>query len=303
MNKPFSYFFIACCITVLFSCQKEISQETNSALTAAGSLWDTTGACLPDSVHGTFYGGITAGSDTAYVEVQVNVTQTGSYSITSDLQDGFEFSDSGFFSSTGLNTIHLKPLGTPIIPTTSTFSISFDSSFCSFTVVIQDSTGTGLGGQQDTTGTGGNNGTWQFSTDSSLSAAGTFYAVQLLTDTVIGGTDLQMAGFTLNNDSVLALAVHFSGNAITPGTYYTQIVGSDPFANAVFGFSLVSTGDAIYDALENPGDGSNVGITISSYDASTHIVTGTFSGIAVDEAYYPATIGIQNGSFTATVSQ
>jgi hypothetical protein len=147
MNRLLSCFFVACCATVLFSCQKELSEEVNSALTAAGSLWDSTSTCLPDSVHGTFYGGITPGSDTAYVEVQVNVTQTGSYSITSDLQDGFEFADSGFFSSTGLNTIHLKPLGTPIIPTTSTFSISFDSSFCSFTVVIQDSTGTGLGGQ------------------------------------------------------------------------------------------------------------------------------------------------------------
>ncbi|MEP6464987.1 MAG: hypothetical protein ABJB05_01725 [Parafilimonas sp.] len=302
MNKLFSYLLILCCVTVLFSCQKEISKETNAALSATGSLWDSTGNCFPDSVHGTFYGGITPGSDTAYVEMQVNVTQTGSYSITSDLQDGFQFADSGFFSSTGINTIHLKPLGTPIIPTTSVFNISFDSSFCTFTVVIQDSTGTGLGGQKDTTGTGGNNGSWQFSTDSSLSAAGTFYAVQLLTDTVVGGTDLQMAGFTPNTDSVLVLAVHFSGNTITPGTYYTQIVGTDPFSNAVFAFSLVSTGNPIYDALENPGDGSNMGITISAYDASTHIVTGTFSGTAIDEPYSPATIGITNGSFTATVS-
>jgi hypothetical protein len=152
MKKFLFYTFLVCCISVLFSCQKEVSQEINSALTAAGSLWDTTGACLPDSVHGTFYGGYTPHSDTAYVEVQVNVTQTGSYSISSDQQDGFVFADSGFFSSTGLNTIRLKPIGTPIIPTTSTFSISFDSSFCSFVVNIEDSTGKGLGQQTNAQG-------------------------------------------------------------------------------------------------------------------------------------------------------
>jgi hypothetical protein len=31
------------------------------------------------------------GSDTAFVEVQVNVTQTGAYNIVSDQQDGFIF--------------------------------------------------------------------------------------------------------------------------------------------------------------------------------------------------------------------
>ena len=42
-------------------------------------------------------------------------------------------------------------------------------------------------------------------------------------------------------------------------------------------------------------------LNIASYDAVTHIVTGTFSGIANDDAYDSATIGIVNGSFTAVV--
>ena len=151
MNKISYFFFLACCI-VFFSCQKELSQEINSELTASGSLWDSSSACLPDSVHGTFYGGVTPGSDTAYVEIQVDVTQAGSYSITSDQQDGFVFADSGFFSNTGINVIRLKPIGTPIIPTTATFNISFDSSFCSFAVNIEDSTGKGVGGNQNAQG-------------------------------------------------------------------------------------------------------------------------------------------------------
>src|ERR1700750_1002922 len=133
MNKVSYFFFVTCCL-LFFSCQKELSNETATTFAASGSLWDSSGVCLPDSVHGTFYGGVTPGSDTAYVEIQVNVTQAGSYNITSDQQDGFIFADSGFFSNTGINIIHLKPVGTPIIPTTATFNINFDSSFCSFNV-------------------------------------------------------------------------------------------------------------------------------------------------------------------------
>ncbi|MEO8710676.1 MAG: hypothetical protein ABI405_01065 [Parafilimonas sp.] len=301
MSKFFSYLLVTCCISVLFSCQKELSVETNSNLIAQGSLWDSAGACLPDSVHGTFYNGITPGSDTAYVEIQVNVTQTGSYSITSDLQDGFKFVDSGFFSNTGINTVRLKTNGVPIVPVSTTFNISFDSTFCSFTVDVQDSTGTGLGGQQDTTGTGGNYGNWQFTTDSSLFAKGTFDSVAFSQDPLLGGSILAMAGYTSNHDSVISLIVHFPSNTIDTGTYYTQISAGNITSASIFAFGLVSTGNAIYDALDNPGDGSNVGITISNYNSSTHEITGTFSGIAIDEPYYPATIGITNGNFTATV--
>src|SRR6478736_5939953 len=163
MNRIIPYLLSACFVFVLFSCQKEYSFENESNLPAAGSLWDSTGVCLPDSVHGTFYGGVMPGADTAYVEIQVNVTQTGAYNIVSDQQDGFYFSDSGFFTNTGINTIRLKPVGTPIIPTTSIFTITFDSSFCSFGVVINDSTGTGLGGG-GSTGDDDLNGSWQFTT-------------------------------------------------------------------------------------------------------------------------------------------
>jgi len=307
MNRLLSCFLVACCITVLFSCQKEMSEEVNSALTASGSLWDTAANCLPDSVHGTFYGGITPGSDTAYVEVQVNVTQTGSYSISSDVQDGFQFADSGFFSSTGLNTIHLKPLGTPIIPTTSTFSISFDSSFCSFTVVIQDSTGTGLGGHQDTTGTGSDfEGNWQFTTaDGTFS--GSFDTAVIITDSAIWGTGdkmLYMNGFKTNSvDSAIDMYVYLPTGAIVPGTYTSQSL--PPSNSCLFGFIAfdlnTGVGTPIYQALPADTNGTNLTINIISYDAVTHVVTGTFSGTAGD-VNDTANATVTNGNFTATVT-
>ncbi len=307
MTKIFSYLFLVCCISVVFSCQKEVSVETNSTLVATGSLWDSTGTCLPDSVHGTFYGGVTPGSDTAYVEIQVNVTQTGSYNITSDQQDGFVFADSGFFGNTGINTVRLKPIGTPIIPTTANFNISFDSSVCSFSVNIQDSTGTGLGGAQDTTGTGGDtNGQWQFTTADGT-FQGTFDTAVIIKDSAIWGTGGQMLyleGF--NNasiDTAINLYLYLPTGAVVPGSYTTQ---SMPPANAsLFAFIdfdiITGNGVPIYEALPATTNGTNVTVNITAYDNTTHIATGTFSGVSED-ASGNAVVNVTNGSFTATVT-
>jgi len=307
MNKLLSYLIIIGCFSVLFACTKEYSFEEGNVSPAAGSLWDSSGACLPDSVHGTFYNGVTPGSDTAFVEIQVNVTQTGSYSIASDLQDGFAFADSGIFSNTGINIIRLKPIGVPIIPTTAIFNISFDSTNCSFSVVIKDSTGTGLGGS-DTTGNGGNTDSiatdsWKFATDSGGNFKGNFLFVDTAPDTLFGGTNLVMSGFTSTGDTVLTLAVIFPGDTIIPGDYYTKVNGNDTHPTAIFGFASTATGDPIYDAVGNPSDPSDVIVTIASYDAVSHVVTGTFSGTAMNETstVRDATIQILNGAFSATI--
>src|SRR5207244_1654724 len=107
--------------------------------------------------HGTFYNGVTPGSDTAFVEIQVNVDSIGSYRIYTDLQDGFMFADSGFFSTSGINTIRLKPIGTPILNITTNFTVRFDTTACNFTVNVHDSTGTGLGGNPGGGGTDSTN--------------------------------------------------------------------------------------------------------------------------------------------------
>ena len=297
---------------VMSSCQKELSIETNLPSAAQGSLQDSLGNCLEDSVVGTYYGGITPGRDTAYVEVKVNVTTAGSYAIMSNTQNGIYFSDSGYFSTTGINTIKLKPVGTPIIPGGPyDFNISFDSTTCYFTLNVQDSTGTGLGG-------GGTipNGTWEFSTDSSGYFHGTQATATLKPDSVYwgtildtsfkGGTVLQIVGNTAVGDTALVLYVLFPGNDIIPGTYYTQIVGTDTYAKGLFGFAIKNAPSSIYDAVQDSQSLSKVGITVT-YDATTKIVSGTFSGVATNE-YYNDThgtdnvyIGILNGKYSATV--
>lgn len=138
---------LSICAIFIISCNKEVSLENGiTDIQAEGSLRDsTTDTCYASVVHGTFYNGVTPGSDTAYVTVQVNVTKAGTYNISSDAQNGIIFSDSGFFNVTGLQTIELKPIGTPILNVPTDFTYTFDSTTCGFTIDVQDSTGTGLG--------------------------------------------------------------------------------------------------------------------------------------------------------------
>lgn len=263
---------------------------------ASGSLWDSTGNCLPDTVVGTFYNGVTPGSDTAYVEIQVNVTQTGSYNITTEFENGFEFADSGFFSNTGLNTIRLKPIGTPILNTGTTFNVSFDSSFCSFTVNVQDSTGTGLGGQQDTTGTGGGgdpdstSSAWQFS-QGSFTFAGIIDSA--IKDNSTGvATYLTLNGSTPTGDTTMSIKLVMPTSDIQPGTYTI-------LNNSIF-FSVVdaSTLTILYTA-DGFTAGTDFTLVITSYDSATKQVKGTFSGQAKNQS--GGIVPITSGSFTATV--
>lgn len=293
------YFSVVYVLLLLFvfagACQKEVSKETGTVVVEAdGSLQDSLGNCYTSVVHGTFYNGVTPGSDTAYVELTVNVATAGTYSISTDLQNGFLFADSGFFNATGLNVIKLKPIGTPILQKPTTFSVAFDTTICGFTINVQDSTGTGLGGGNgggDTTGIA--EGEWEFYTDS-----GYFHGTidTAAKDDTLGITYLAINGKTAG-DSTLVLAIFFPGTEIVPGIYTTQ---GSPMSTAIFGFSDQND-STIYFAVNDPSVASLVTVTITSYDSITKEVKGTFSGVANDSTINPV-INIKNGKFDAIVS-
>ena len=298
MKKIFSFLFATCCIvTLLISCQKEFSVENGESQVAAGSLWDSAGNCLPDTVIGTFYNGVTPGSDTAYVEIQVNVTETGSYNISTgpQLENGLEFIDSGFFSNTGINTIRLKPIGTPILNTPTTFNISFDSSLCSFTVNVQDSTGTGLGGGQDTTGGGNPDSTsnsWNF-TQGSFMFAGVIDSATKDNSSGLDATSLSLYGSTSTADTTMSIKFVIPASDIQTGTYVMSSSG-------IF-FSVINAQNLsiIYEA-DGLTSGTDFTVVITSYDSATKQVQGTFSGQVKDQS--GNIVPITNGSFTAIVN-
>ncbi|HVX48794.1 MAG TPA: hypothetical protein VHB48_01505 [Chitinophagaceae bacterium] len=283
---------LAACICTLFAaCQKEYSLEVNQNLAAEGTLLDTTtGECMKDSVVGTFYGGVEPGRDTAYILVNVTVTNPGTYSIFTNTQNGFYFSDSGYFSTTGLNVIKLKPVGVPIIPGATDFTVTFDSTVCGFTVYVQDSTGTGVGGggitdpnQSDTA--------WKF-TGPSGTYHGSIDTAFTKTDS-LGAFTLNIIGYNATSDSAWAVQVYFSGGQVATGSYSST-------SSSAMGFIKASTGSVIYEA-DPTTTGANTIVNIVSWDAANSIVTGTFNGTAKDSS--GNIVSITNGTFTAKVHQ
>jgi hypothetical protein len=280
-------------ITWFSSCSKEYSFENGKELLpATGSLKDTFGNCLPSVVHGTFYNGVLPGSDTAYVELQVNVATAGSYSIKTDLQNGFMFADSGFFNTTGINTIQLKPIGTPILQKLTDFTVTFDTSVCTFSVNVQDSTGTGLGG-----GTGGTDtiavNSWEFYAD------GVYYSGTIDTtyyfDT-LGFRYQFLAGFTKGTDSVFYTFISFPGTTPLVGNY--DIQAAFPQFN---GFELTDPLDnPIYVNITDPTSSNTGTVIVDSYDATTKVMNGRFSGLTND-ASGNAVVNVTNGRFSAVI--
>jgi len=262
------------------------------SILAHGSLQDTAGNCLHDSVVGTFYNGVVAGSDTAYVEVAVRVDSTGDYTISSDKQKWFFiFSDKGSFTSTGINIIKLKAVGKATLPGITNFTISFDSSVCYFSVNVKDSTGTGLGGS-DTTGTGGSDTTgisgenkWSYLA-SGYTYAGTIDSASF--DNTNGlVTYIYLHGITASGDTSLLLNFVEPTSTVTTGTYTVN--------QGVF-FAIASTTEVLFEADALTPNTSDFKVTITSYNAATKKVTGTFDGpVHVNGGLLSPT----NGTFSA----
>jgi hypothetical protein len=230
----------------------------------------------------------------------VNVTQAGSYNISTDLQNGFQFVDSGFFNTLGINTIRLKPIGTPILPLTTTFSVSFDSSVCSFFVDVKDSTGSGLGGG-DTTGNGGGGDTtqaglnmWKFTNSSSKDFFnGT--ATAFFDTTLYPTPTLIITGPSAISDSALVIDLNLGDTTLSnfvPGTYPTG-------NNGEFYFEYKSGLD--YFTIYAASGGSEImNVNLTGYDSVTRILTGKFSGTVLNTKTHN-TETIINGSFTVVM--
>lgn len=263
-------------LIVFAACKKDHSHSRP----AKGNLQNESGACMPGTVHGTYYNGVLLDPDTNYVEASIEVTQTGYYRIGSDLQNGVRFADSGNFINTGVQVVRLKPIGRFISPMVNNFTVIFDSSqqSCGFTIHVQDSGGA-------------NNlalNTWRFT------AGGHVYS-----GTAIGnlfslpqspGSAFNLSGKTVSGapDSSLTLDVGMPEKEVVTGTYNTSTSGND------FGFG--TNIEAIYSAhVQTPGRVIDIVITNAKNDITSRTVAGTFSGTASNAA--GATVPITDGAF------
>jgi hypothetical protein len=127
---------------LIVSCQKEKSFEQGKA--SKGSLQGNFGDCLAKTINGT-YTATKSLADTNSIDVDVDVTQTGRYTIYTDTVNGYFFQATGTFSSIGSNTVHLKGFGTPGSAGTNDFIVFFDSSFCNLSVTVLPNSGSSGG--------------------------------------------------------------------------------------------------------------------------------------------------------------
>jgi len=245
---------------------------------AKGNLQNESGACLPGTVHGTWYNGVTLDPDTNYVEVSVEVTRTGYYRIGTDLQNGVMLADSGDFISTGLRVVRLKPIGTFISPMVNNFTVSFDSMTCGFTIHVQDS---GRGSSIPLN-------TWRFTAGShtySGPATGALYFIPQSTSSTFTVSGTTAAGAP---DSSLTLEAMMPETEVQTGTYRTSTSPN------TFGFGSIA-GPIFYANVQTPDKVIDIVITNARNDVTSRTVSGTFSGTASDAAGKPA--AITNGAF------
>ena len=115
---------------LFIKCKKEYSYEGG---TAKFSLLNNGGSCLA-VLSGNYNVGVQL-NNTNTVQLQVDVTAPGEFSLQTDSRAGMRFSTTGSFSDTGIQTIILTGSGTPDSVGNFLFTPEI-SAACSFTITV-----------------------------------------------------------------------------------------------------------------------------------------------------------------------
>ncbi len=220
------------------SCQKELSFDGSGASIGTFKK-DGNGNCLPITVNGIYKADSTLTIDN-FVDVQVMVTNPGTFNISSDTINGYSFSKTGSLVN-GLNTIRLYAKGKPTLVETNTFTLTYGNSQCSFIVTV----------------IGSNTGTAVFTLGSALGVC---------TGASVAG--IYKAGTTLDASNTLTVQV----NVTTIGTYILGGVTTNGFA---FGATGVFTITGLQNVTLN-GTGTPTAAAISPVIVSNIASTCTF---------------------------
>ncbi len=211
-------------LIIVFGCRREFSFENQLA---KGTLKNEAGACFLALIQGNFYNGTSADRNKNYIELKVNVTSKGRYSIFTDFQNGFRFADSGIFTTVGIHFVKLKPTGTPVQPQLINFEVRFDTSICNITINVLDSSSPGPGNlppaQQESN--------WKFTdTKRGITYKGIFENNYILKLGTLHVLVLSTKPGQAPGDSTLMINIGLPDGIITKGDYSTN----DPPTGIVF---------------------------------------------------------------------
>lgn len=197
---------------------------------AGFALEGSSGTCSNFKVNGTYTSGMAlTGANT--IEVMVNVTSIGYYSINTDTIDGINFSQSGNFTATGIQKVILKGSGTPLNPNILTFTPNTGSSTCSFSLTVFTPGPPAtyvLESNQDHTCTG-------------YSVSGTFFSGDSLISTntmAVKVTVTVLGNFTISTNTINGMTFSHTGNFISPGSQIVVLTGiGTPVNKGIFTFT------------------------------------------------------------------
>src|SRR6185295_4050492 len=135
MKAQKSLFWLALLSTFVMACKKEHSYEKGITNPSSGSLQSgTTGDCLGSTVGG-FYKVDTTLTDSNYVDVKVDVTKVGDFTISTDTINGLYFHSEHSFAATGANTLRLTGTGPPQTLGKTIFPVAYASTQCTSSVI------------------------------------------------------------------------------------------------------------------------------------------------------------------------
>lgn len=233
---------------------------------ASFTLSGDPGSCLPVTVNGTYQAG-TALTASHNVEVEVNVTVAGAYTISTNTVNGMQFSKSGVFSTTGLQNVTLAAVAgsNPAAAGTSTLTPMAGTTSCTFDITVAAPSDLVYSFRIGAT-------TFSGPCSAFLFGAGGSETINIY-DPTPSRLDMD-----LTNATGAVTAGFYSGTS-TAGKY------------AQFSYNGIQ-----YASF--PGSGlTNLSATITSINAATRIVEGTFSGTVINASATVFTI--TNGVFKA----
>ena len=313
----FLKYFLITITTIIFisACQKELSFDVDG--NAKGTLKsDVSGDCLPSIVNGIFRVDSVL-NNTNFIDVQVNLTNTGTYDIKSDTINGYSFRGTGTLGIAGLNTVRLYGSGTPLVAGTDAFTIKFDSSICVVNViVIGINTGIAVFTLE------GAPGTCPGAVVNGIYTAGTLLAIDntvtltvnvitpgtyVLGTLLVNGMIFTSTGF-FPNPGVQSVTLNGTGLPLAAGTF--NLTASNGTSNCTFSIIVLQSGGGAVYTLNTTGSACSGATYTGTYDAGTPltsanmvlinvtvVTTGTYSIITNTDD------GIQfsgAGTFTST---
>ncbi|MDP4264493.1 MAG: hypothetical protein Q8941_18330 [Bacteroidota bacterium] len=231
--------------------------------------------CSSVVVNGVYAAGVPLGaSNTA--SISVDVTATGTYSITTTTVNGITFSDSGIFTSTGIHTLTLKGSGIPLLSGTSAIPLTAS---CSFQVIVAAPSSPTLH-------------SWIF-VENGITYQGSIVSAHL---TMVGSSSRLIAnGQTVTGDTAVLFDLTDAAAIQVSDTYDTNNPGTGNKAS--FSFTDNTTGSTIYQAMAATPS-VNLEFKIVSHDPLTKTIVGTFGGTALSGLNTIKTI--HNGAFYIT---